>query len=208
MFGYEKIPAKELKGEIPQKIDQSLFEFIYKLKSALAEAGLTEVQTYSFSSTKVLDALGFDESNKDAIVKIANPISSETEYLREFIWPNLVEVIEKNMKQDFTDIAIFEIGKVYLSQKKGSPKESYKLAIALMNGTDNPIEELIVILNPDLIGGTEVKNIIISFADAQDDRSITIGKGELMKELETLFHPKRYANIKTGDKIIGGVAEV
>ena len=29
-----------------------------------------------------------------------------------------------------------------------------------------------------------------------------------MKELETLFHPKRYANIKTGDKIIGGVAEV
>ena len=215
MFGYEKIPAKELKGEIPQKIDQSLFEFIYKLKSALAEAGLTEVQTYSFSSTKVLDALGFDESNKDAIVKIANPISSETEYLREFIWPNLVEVIEKNMKQDFTDIAIFEIGKVYLSQKKGSPKESYRLAMALMNGTDNPIEELIHIVKntlsviPNVSEESLDSNHEISRSTRNDKNDgLPIEKGELMKELETLFHPKRYANIKTGDKIIGGVAEV
>ena len=191
MFGYEKIPAKKLQGKLPERIDQSLFEKIYKTKKFLAEAGLTEVQTYSFYSTGVLAALGFNESLEDAIVKIANPISKETEYLREFIWPNLIEVVEKNLRRDFNDIAIFEIGKIYLPGKDNPPKESYHLAIALMNDTDNPLEELLVILN-----------------SIQDLLHIQIEKGGMMKELETIFHPKRFATVKSGDKVIGGIAEV
>jgi phenylalanyl-tRNA synthetase beta chain len=138
-------------------------------------------------STKVLWALGANEENLKNAVKIANPISSETEYLRTFIWPNLIEVIAKNMKQGYKDIAIFEIGKVY----SPGPKESYRLSIALMNGGDNPIEELIVISN-------KVKDII----------PVELSQGGLMKELETLFHPNRFATIKAGEKVIGGIAEV
>ncbi len=194
MYGYERIPAKELLGETPEKVDQGLFEVIYQVKASLAEAGLTEVQTYSFVSTQVLKALGFNESNKDALVRVANPISSETEYLREFIWPNLIEVVEKNMKNGFEDIAVFEVGKVYSPQKEGLPKEGYRLAIALMNGSENPIEEL--------------NSLFSRGAKAVHLRGVQVEKGGLMKELEELFHPKRFATVKSGEKIIGGIAEV
>jgi phenylalanyl-tRNA synthetase beta chain len=187
MYGYEKIPAKELTGEVPEKIDQSQFDLIYNLKKSLAETGLTEVQSYSFFSTKVLGALGFNDQNAKNAVKVANPISSETEYMRTFIWPNLVEVIEKNMRQGFEDIAIFEIGKVYQPVKDEAPKESYRLAIALMNGGDNPLEELLTITD-------SIKSLV----------KMKLEKGGMMKELEALFHPKRFVSIKPG----GGAAEV
>ncbi len=139
IYGFEKIPAKEL-PEVAnkQKIDP-IFELIENIKTKLVEVGLTEVQTYSFYSTSVLSNLDW---SKDKLVKIANPISSETQYLREDLWPNLLEVVAKNIRNGFKDVAIFELGKVYSLQKGGLPKESYRLSIALSNNSDNPIQEL------------------------------------------------------------------
>ena len=139
MYGYEKIPAKELVGEAPQKVDQSFFELIYKLKSTLANLGLTEIQTYSFYSTKILNNL---KLNTEDLIKIANPMSAETEYLRDRLWPNLLEATAKNIRNGIKDVAIFEIGKVFSPKEGGTPKENYHLSIALSNGTDNPIAEL------------------------------------------------------------------
>ena len=190
IYGYEKIPAKPLEGDLPEKIDQSLPNFIYDLKKALADLGLTEVQTYSFYSTQVLNALGFNESNRENIIRVANPISSETQYLREFIWPNLVEVVGKNIRQGYKDIGIFEIGKVYLPVKGDLPKESYRLAIALMNGSDNPVEELTAIV--EHLRGVGQINL----------------KLHLGGEREAFFHPKRFATIEANGKVIGGLAEV
>lgn len=149
MYGYEKIPPKKLEKTLPagRQVDQTLPNFIYDLKVKLKDLGLTEVQTYSFYSTAVLEALGFTTDNLKTLVKVANPISSETEYLRMDLWPNLLEVIGKNLKQGYKDIAVFEIGKTYSPKVRGLPNEGYRLSIALMNGTDNPIEELSVIAN-------------------------------------------------------------
>lgn len=188
IYGYEKIPSNELKGDLPEKLDQTLPNFIYDLKETLANAGLTEVQSYSFFSTKVLQALGFNKENADKAVRVANPISSETEYMRTYIWPNLVEVVGKNMRVGYKDIAIFEVGKVYNPVKGELPNESYRLAIALMNGGDNPAAEL-----------ASLTKVI---------KNITLKTGGMMKELEELFHPNRYANVETNGKPIGGLAEV
>lgn len=192
IYGYDKIEGKPLGGVEPDKLNQALQEYIQSLKEDSKEAGLTEVQTYSFYSTRVLDALGFDENNKDKIIRIANPISKETEVLREFIWPNLIEVVARNIKEGFKDIAVFEIGKVYFPQIGQLPQESYRLAIALMNNTDNPIEELISIF----------QNLRLH------PKGVNLKSGEMMKELETVFHPKRYASIEAEGKQIGGLAEV
>ena len=132
MYGYENIPAKALPDFKLTKFQDPL---IYNLKKTLADLGLTEVQTYSFCSSKTINDLRLTIND---LVKIANPISSETEYMRDNLWPNLLEVVAKNIKNGFQDIAIFEIGKVYSSPQK----ETYRLSIALMNGTDNPITEL------------------------------------------------------------------
>lgn len=139
MYGYEKIEGKSLEIEEPIKLDQSFYKFLFDFKKALKEAGLTEVQTYSFFSSAVLDNLDWD---KNSLLKIANPISLETEYMRDNLWPNLLEVAAKNIRNGIKDIAIFELGKVYSPQKGDLPSESYHLAIILCNNSDNPIQEL------------------------------------------------------------------
>lgn len=190
MYGYEKIPAKELPGQIPPKIDQSLFKLIYKLKTTLVNLGLTEVQTYSFYSSKVINDLRL---KIDDLVKIQNPISSETEYMRNFIFPNLLEVVAKNLKQGFSDIAIFELGKIYDQIKGSRPKESYSLTLALTNQTDNPLAEL---------------NLILRNLSKKIDLEVNIELDQAPEIIKHLSHPKRFLKISFHGNKIGGLAEI
>ncbi len=167
MYGYEKIPAKPLTNNIPNIDEKPIFGLIDRLKKALSKEGLTEVQTYSYYSSKVIVNCQFSIVN---LIKVANPISSETEYLRDNLWPNLLEVAAKNVKQGYKDIGIFEIGKTYLPQKGSLPKETHHLAIALVNGTDNPIQELYQI--------------------AQNLKLVHLGGGILLPPRD-FFHPTR-----------------
>ncbi len=189
MYGYENIPATPLPNLDPQTADQSLFELINKLKEQLVEIGLTEVETYSFFSTDVLKSIDLNGDKRQNLVKVANPISAETEYLRDSIWPNLAEVVSKNYRQGFSDIAIFEIGRVFYLPAESSqpPEESYRLSLSLMNNTDNPIEELINILE-------------------KLDLGITID-GPSQKDMPE-FHPVRHRRLLFNDQPIGGIAEV
>lgn len=168
MYGYENIPAKALPDFKLTKFQDPL---IYNLKKTLADLGLTEVQTYSFYSSKTINDLRLTIYD---LVKIANPISTETEYMRDNLWPNLLEVAAKNVKNGFKDVAIFEIGKVY----EPPQKETYRLSIALMNDTDNPLQELNQIFQQLL------KNIKISLG-----AGVIHPPGEQQQ-----FHPTRFTD--------------
>lgn len=190
IYGYEKIDAKPLNKERPIQIDQSLPQYIYRLKTDLSKAGFTEVQTYSFFSNATMANLGRNK-HSDKLVKIANPISTETEYLRTDLWPNLLEVLIKNLKKGFKDIAVFEVGKVYIPQKNTLPKEPYRLSIALINGTENPLSELYQTITSalHLKGGkltpAKIPPVAVDF-----------------------FHPNRFINIEEGESDIGFAAEI
>jgi len=189
MYGYERIKPKELSGKVPAKIAQSFPELIYKLKKTLANAGLTEVQTYSFYSSKTINDLRLTIND---LVKIANPISTETEYMRENLWPNLLEVTARNIKQGYKDIAVFEIGKVYILQKGDLPKEQYRLSIALCNGTDNPIREL------NRIAQEALKHL------RGGEMQLHLG-GEKQRDY---YHPTRYSCLEKAGGKIGIMAEI
>lgn len=193
MYGYEKIPPQKLRGKLPKKIDQSQFALIYNLKKTLVDLGLTEVQTYSFFSSPVLNNLGWsDGDNLKHLIKIANPISKETEYLRYTIWPNHLESASFNLKRGFEDIAIFEIGKMY-SLSHDEPKEGYSLAILLINNSDNPLAELYQIFK------RLIELLILG---------IKVEKGKAPQVVQHLFHPNRFMDISFKDHRIGGLAEV
>ncbi len=191
MYGYEKIPPSRVLEIEPLQKEDVIFKEIADFKKKLVELGLTEVQTYSFYSTDVLDALGFTQEYKKFLVKIANPISSETEYLRMNLWPNLVEVVGRNIRRGYNDIGIFEVGKSYhqLFDGKGEPQEVYALSIALYNGTDNPIEELLSL----------VKEMGLN---------IKLNSAPVSSVVTNLFHPKRFVHLEKEGKEIGGMGEV
>lgn len=193
MYGYEKIGDTALNNETMPRLDQSLPNFIYDLKLKLKELGLTEIQSYSFCSSAVLEALQLTEEGKSNLLRVANPISSETEFMRMDLWPNLVEMVGKNIKQGLKDIGIFEVGKLYFRNKDRQPEEKYRLAIALMNGSDNPLKELVAL----------VKDLALSA-----NWRINLNLTNPPKESAGKFHPKRFVNIEKDGKTIGGMAEV
>ncbi|QQG43293.1 MAG: phenylalanine--tRNA ligase subunit beta [Candidatus Daviesbacteria bacterium] len=186
MYGYEKIPAEKVSQSQPLQKEEPIFQQIQDLRKKLVDLGLTEVQTYSFYSTDILRALG---SDKEKLVKVANPISAETEYLRDKVWPSLVEVVGKNLRKGFKDIGIFEIGKAFGVGKDGNPKESYRLTIALCNNTDNPVAELHQL----------AQNII---------DSLGVKLGHPPGGQDSYFHPKRVVGIEKDGKRMGNLAEV
>ncbi len=188
MYGYEKLPSTSLPGEKPKIIDQSLFNLIHNIKNALVELGLTEIQTYSFYSTDVLRNLGWMD-HLDKLIKVANPISAETEYLRQNIWSNLLEVAAKNLKRGFKDVAIFEVGKIYWVNKAGEYDEKNSLGILLVNNTNNPTQELY-----ELFRGVKLLHLG--------------GVSVLKMDGQTNFHPKRFAFLEKNNQVIGRIAEV
>lgn len=188
LYGYEKIPPKPLEGIKPGSIDQKLFNTLFALRKALAKQGLTEIQTYSFFSTNVLGIFHYD---KGQLIKIANPMSSETEYLRNHLWPNLVEVVAKNARQGFNDIAIFEIGKVYYPIRENGYEEKYRLSTALLNGSDDPTTELYQI-----------------FKEVSAQLNLKIEAGEQIGESDQRFHPVRYLYLTYQGKLVGKIGEV
>jgi phenylalanyl-tRNA synthetase beta chain len=189
MYGYEKIPAKLLPGEPPAKINQALFDFSYNLKLALVEVGFSEIQTYSFYSTEVLNNLNIDKNN---LIKIANPMSKETEYMRDHLWPNLLRATAENLKYR-DEVTLFEIGKIYQPQVKDYPVERYHLSVALATSDDNAIQQLFQAVSQALLG---LK------AD------IDLGSTQMEKEESELFHPVRFAKITHETREAGTVAEV
>ena len=192
MYGYEKIEGAKLQDEDIPKLDQSLPNFIYTLKLKLKELGLTEVNTYSFYSSAVLEAIKSPKTDVKDYLKVANPLSSETETLRMDLWPNLLEVISKNIKKGYKDIGIFEVGKIYFRSPEGKPAEKYTLSIALMNDSDNPLEELVSIFQK------------LSLVNINPAKDLPAGR----QETSTLFHPKRILDIQKDNLRIGGAGEV
>jgi len=189
IYGYEQIPATPLQDGLPAKINQSLFHLIYNIKAELVQTGLTEIQTYSFYSTDVTRNLNI---SREKLVKIANPMSKETEYMRDSLWPNTLEAALKNLKTR-EDLAVFEVGKVYQTKTGGKPEEKYKLAIALSSNTTESIQELF--------------SIFAKLAEKLNWQ-FKIGEGKLSENNERLFHPVRYTTLTSQNTTVGFIAEI
>lgn len=72
----------------------------------MANLGYDEVVTFSFMNSKF--AAKFAELQESLFLK--NPISSELDYMRPFILPNLLEAIGKNKARSIMSGSIFEVG--------------------------------------------------------------------------------------------------
>jgi len=86
-----------------------------RVGTTLAARGLVEVLTYPFVGESDIDALRLPPDDPRRVTpRLANPLSEEQPALRGAILPTLLAAAQRNVGRGLTDIAIFEIGSVFL----------------------------------------------------------------------------------------------
>ncbi len=80
--------------------------------ATLAAAGATEVLAYPFTSAAMVALF----SPGLPAVQLANPLDPQNGLLRRSLLPGLIEVARRNLARGMTDLALFEIGTVFLPE--------------------------------------------------------------------------------------------
>jgi len=88
----------------------------------LAGAGYVEVLSSPFSSGADADRMQLrpDDPRRSA-PRLVNPIREEEPLLRSTLLPGLLRVLGRNLGRGFADVALFEMGLVFLSRPGGQP---------------------------------------------------------------------------------------
>ncbi|SDZ18278.1 phenylalanine--tRNA ligase subunit beta [Thermoactinomyces sp. DSM 45892] len=133
IYGYNRIPTTLPWGQQqPGHLSDSQ-RLRRKLRHLLIDLGLSEVLTYSLTSSKRGTEVGALTPSVGP-VRLAMPMSSEHAVLRTTLLPELVQTAAYNVKHGNEDLAIFEMGRVYVTQEKKLtelPEERMELAFLL-----------------------------------------------------------------------------
>jgi len=106
---------------------------LFRTRRALAGRGLMEAVTFSFLSETHAQAFGGGAEH----LKLVNPISADLSDMRPSILPNLLAATARNQDRGESDVAMFEIGPVFLGDK---PDEQRTACSGIRHGASAPRE--------------------------------------------------------------------
>jgi phenylalanyl-tRNA synthetase beta chain len=140
LYGYDHIPTSLMNGvTTPGSLtkEQSIRRI---LRQILTQSGLYEVINYTFTHPDQIRQFPGKYSTASPIA-LALPMSEERSALRTSLIPHLLDTAVYNRNRSTSDIAIFELGKVFLTNEQQLtklPEERLLLSI-LITGNVNPI---------------------------------------------------------------------
>jgi len=89
-------------------------------RAALAAAGASEAITFAFQSVERNAALCLPATDRRAQpIAIRNPMSVDQAVMRTSLLPNLVAAVARNQSHGRPDVALFEVGSVFLRRGEG-----------------------------------------------------------------------------------------
>jgi phenylalanyl-tRNA synthetase beta chain len=114
--GYENIPVRMPRATAGRGLTgpQLLRRTIGR---ALAGAGYVEVISSPFSSAADADRMQLNPDDpRRAATRLVNPIRDEEPLMRTSLLPGLLRVLGRNLGRGFADVALFELGLVFLNR--------------------------------------------------------------------------------------------
>ena len=135
IHGYDHLPMDHLPREhvVAQPSLSPAQARLFRTRRALAGCGLMEAVTFSFLSESHAQAFGGGADH----LKLVNPISADLSDMRPSILPNLLAAAARNQDRGETDVAMFEIGPVFLGDK---PDEQRTACSGIRHGASAPRE--------------------------------------------------------------------
>jgi len=132
VIGYDKIPNTLLGEPLPHLMPDPIFELKRDIRQGLISNGFLEVLNFSLLSLESIQKLDPDREPVTEIpIRVANPMTTDMEYLRTTFRANLLNSFAANRRYETGSIRLFECGKVYLKRQKGLPEEKETLCAVL-----------------------------------------------------------------------------
>ena len=147
LYGYNKIESGNMVFPMTQGGLNEKQKFKYDLNNLLLGAGYTETCTYSFMNASFYDKIRLAKDDARRVsLEIANPFGDDSKTLRTLALPTTLEVVENNARAGVSDVAIYELAKVFIPREgvvtnehglEGTlPEERVKLSIAEYGKSD------------------------------------------------------------------------
>ncbi|MEW5866255.1 MAG: phenylalanine--tRNA ligase subunit beta [Bacillota bacterium] len=137
MYGYDRIAPTLPKGVPPETREDPARSIAARAGGILRACGLTEVETLTFTNIAACEELRIPaEEIENRAVKISNPISSDYTMMRTTLLVSLLDVLKRNAARRVDDVAIYELGKVYLACRAGGTAEDDAACTERQAGAD------------------------------------------------------------------------
>lgn len=133
LYGVDQIPATPPRAARGSHPFDAVCDHLSQARRLLVGLGLNEAQ----GQTLVSETAALLVAPADHLVRVANPLSSDMTVLRPSLLPGLLDSLRYNLARKNTDVALFEIGRVF-SQAAGQVREEWRLAVALTGRRQAP----------------------------------------------------------------------
>lgn len=209
LYGYHNLPTR-MTGEITRPKDTSYgvppgllqrckeikdpLSLEEKIKTILKFWGFTETYHYSFVGKKLLKKSGMDPQDH---LKILNPLTEETEYMRTNLIPSILETVEKNQHHQ-DNLELFELSKVYIHHKKDTIKHIGSVRIHSPDVEEpalpNELSMLCIVSQKNFY---HLKGIVESLLLELGIKNYHLDHTTPASQLTTFFHPLQTLQLTT-----------
>jgi len=194
-----------------------------RVANALAAAGFVETPSFPFISQEQNDLHGSASGESLPSVRLANALDGQTPFLRRSLVPALLQTAHRNVSRGHTDLALFEVGTVFLPEPgvtygtdtippgAARPDEA---TLAALNASIPPQPRHLALLLTGVVApkqpGRDAEAAGLEVAlDAV--RVIAVAAGvdiEVSQSQRAALHPGRTGVLTVGDTEVGYVGEL
>ena len=196
IIGVDKVPETPFdRGETPRKpILKPIQLRTRRAKRALAARGMVEAVTWSFISKSHAELFGGGKAE----LALANPIASDLSDMRPSLLPGLVAAAQANSDRGFADVALFEVGQVFVGDR---PEDQLTAAAGVRHG----------FASSEGIGRHWSGSVMADALDAKADAlAVLSAAGAPMQALQAVpggapwLHPGRSGTVQIGPQNVLG----
>ncbi|MGH3326297.1 MAG: phenylalanine--tRNA ligase subunit beta [Streptomycetales bacterium] len=194
-----------------------------RVGQVLAAAGYVEALSYPFVGEQALDDLGLEPGDdRRRTVRLANPLSDEEPALRTTLLLGLFAALRRNIGRGNQDVALFEMGLVYLPGP-GDPPPAPRLAVDRRPDDDEaaaldaalpgqPRHVAVVLAGSRERAGWWGPGRQVCWADAVEAARVVARAArvdlQVRGEAYPPWHPGRCAALTVGGRVVGHAGEL
>ena len=197
-IGYDAVPERPLAGQVPSTQSESGTELREEVRDLLVQGGLQETISYSLVSLDALRQEGSIGDGRPQPLRVANPMSREQEYLRLSLRGSLLRAAAAALRQPPGNVALFEVGRVFLRRDGDLPEEREIAAGVIAGPQGNSLWET----GLDVHDFFEAKGMVQVVLDRLGVRA------SFVRAQDDLLHPGRTARVLANGRDVGVVGEL